>query len=153
MANSDKRIIYTGDDGFLCLMVPSDRCELTVEQIQAKDVPSGKTSYIIDTSTCLTDRSFRDAWYYDPAVGMGVTMTKAKVVHQNNIRTARKSKLVELDIEFQRALETSANTSTIVAKKQALRDAPVATGIATAVNPQDLKAQWDTDILGTSPYT
>ena len=153
MANSDKRILYTEDDGFLVLVIPSNNCGLTVEQIQAKDIPSGKTSYIINTSDCLTDRSFRDAWYYDPAVGMGISMTKAKVVHQNNIRTARKAKLAELDIEFQRALETSANTSTIVAKKQALRDAPVATGIATAVNPQDLKAQWDTSILGTSPYT
>lgn len=153
MANSDKRIVYTGDEDYLVLVIPSDNCGLTVEQIQAKDVPSGKTSYIINTSDCLTDRSFRDAWYYDSTVGMGISMTKAKVIHQNNIRTARKTKLAELDVEFQRALETSANTSTIVAKKQALRDAPVATGIATAVNPQDLKAQWDTSILGTSPYT
>ena len=86
-------------------------------------------------------------------MGFGIDMAKAKEIHKEKIRIARKPKLAELDIEFQRALETSANTSTIVAKKQALRDAPVATGIATAVNPQDLKAQWDTSILGTSPYT
>ncbi len=153
MANSDKRIVYTSDDGFLALMMPTDNCGLTVEQIQSKDVPSGKTSYIINTSDCLTDRTFRDAWYYDPAVGMGVSMTKARVVHQNNIRTARKSKLAELDIEFQRAQETGANTSSIVAKKQALRDAPNASGISTAANPTELKAQWDTSILGTSPYS
>ena len=53
---------------------------------------------------------------------------------------------------YQRATETSADTSAIVAKKQALRDAPAASGIATAVNTTDLKAQWDTSILGTSPY-
>ena len=80
-------------------------------------------------------------------------MTKAKEIHKTNIRTAREPKLAALDIEFQKALETSSDTAAIVSKKQALRDAPVATGIATAVTPQDLKAQWDTDILGTSPYT
>ena len=56
------------------------------------------------------------------------------------------------DIEFQKAQETSADTSSIVAKKQALRDAPAAAGISTAATTDDLKAQWDTDILGTSPY-
>ena len=66
MANSDKRIIYTDDDGNICIVVPSDNCGLTVEQIQGKDVPSGKTSYIVDKSAVPTDRSFRNAWTYTP---------------------------------------------------------------------------------------
>ncbi len=64
MANSDKRIIYTNDDGSISIVVPTDNCGLTVEQIQAKDVPSGKTSYIVDKSIIPTDRSFRNAWTY-----------------------------------------------------------------------------------------
>tara|TARA_R100001591_G_scaffold109806_1_gene120314 strand:+ start:1086 stop:1286 length:201 start_codon:yes stop_codon:yes gene_type:complete len=64
MANSDKRIVYTDDTGTLCIIVPSDNCGLTVEQIQAKDVPNGKTSYIVNTSDIPTDRSFRNAWTY-----------------------------------------------------------------------------------------
>lgn len=64
MANSDKRIIYIQDDGTVAIVIPADNCELTVEQIQAKDVPSGKTSYIVDKSVIPTDRSFRDAWTY-----------------------------------------------------------------------------------------
>ena len=64
MANSDKRIIYIKDDGTVAIVIPADNCELTVEQIQAKDVPSGKTSYIVDKSVIPTDRSFRDAWAY-----------------------------------------------------------------------------------------
>ena len=66
MPNSDKRIIYTQDDGTIAIVCPSDNCGLTVEQIQAKDVPEGKTSYIVDKSTVPTDRSFRDAWTYTP---------------------------------------------------------------------------------------
>jgi hypothetical protein len=66
MANSDKRIIYTDDNGNVCVVVPSDNCGLTVEQIQAKDVPSGKDSYIVDKSVVPSDRSFRNAWTYTP---------------------------------------------------------------------------------------
>ena len=66
MANSDKRIIYTQDDGGVAIVIPADNCGLTVEQIKNKDVPIGKTSYIVDKSVIPTDRSFRDAWTYTP---------------------------------------------------------------------------------------
>ena len=64
MPNSDKRILYTQDNGTVAIIVPADNCPLTVEQIQEKDVPKGKTSYIVDASVIPTDRSFRDAWTY-----------------------------------------------------------------------------------------
>ncbi len=64
MPNSDKRIIYTQDNGTVAIIVPADNCPLTVEEIQEKDVPKGKTSYIVDKSVIPTDRSFRDAWTY-----------------------------------------------------------------------------------------
>ena len=86
-------------------------------------------------------------------MGFGIDMAKAREIHKTNIRTARTPKLAELDIEFQKALETSADTSAIVAKKQALRDAPADPGIASASTADELKAQWKTDILGTSPYS
>ena len=80
-------------------------------------------------------------------------MTKAKELHKEKIREARKHLLSELDVEFQKALEKSEDTSTIVAKKQALRDAPADSGIAAASDADALKAQWNTSILGTSPYS
>ena len=82
-----------------------------------------------------------------------IDMAKAKEVHRTNIRNARADKLAALDVDFQRALETSSDTSLIVANKQALRDAPAAAGIATATTTDELKSQWDTTILGTSPYS
>ena len=80
-------------------------------------------------------------------------MTKAKEIHRTNIREARTPKLAELDIEFQKALETSSSTTDIVSKKQALRDAPADSAIASASDEAALKAQWNTSILGTSPYS
>ena len=66
MANSDKRIIYTDDDGNCVIVIPADKCNLTVEQIQAKDVPSGKTSTIVNKADIPSDMSFRDAWTFIP---------------------------------------------------------------------------------------
>ena len=86
-------------------------------------------------------------------MGFGIDMAKAREIHKTNIRNARTPKLAELDIEFQKALETGASTTDIVAKKQALRDAPADSGIAAASDADELKAQWKTDILGTSPYS
>ena len=86
-------------------------------------------------------------------MGFGIDMAKARENHKTNIRIARTPKLAELDIEIQKALETGASTTDIVAKKQALRDAPADSGIAAASDADALKAQWKTDILGTSPYS
>ena len=86
-------------------------------------------------------------------MGFGVDMAKAREIHKNNIRRAREPKLAELDVEFQKALETGASTTDIVAKKQALRDAPADSGITNATTTDELKAQWNTSILGTSPYS
>ena len=85
-------------------------------------------------------------------MGFGIDMAKAKEIHRNKIREARTPKLAALDIEFQKALETSADTTSIVSKKKALRDAPANAAIDAAKTPDELKAAWDTAVLGTSPY-
>ena len=141
------KIIYTNSDGTVSIIIPAGDVNDAI-----KDVPSGLSYEIVEDSAIPTDRSFRNAWKQNGKT-IETDMTKAKEIHKTNIRTARVPKLAELDIEFQRALETSADTSTIVAKKQTLRDAPSASGISTAASEADLKAQWDTTNLGTSPYT
>ena len=86
-------------------------------------------------------------------MGFGLDMAKAREIHKTNIRRARSPKLAELDVEFQKALETGASTTDIVAKKQALRDAPADSSITAASDGDALKAQSKTDILGSSPYS
>jgi len=58
-----QRIIYPTDDGGVAIIIPSD-CGLTIEQIAAKDVPTGKPYKIVDVSDIPTDRTFRNAWEY-----------------------------------------------------------------------------------------
>ena len=148
------KIIYTQSNGIIAVIHPvSGNASDAI-----KDVPVGISTYsIVEDSVIPTDRSFRNSWVGN---GVGVStativedMTKAKEIHKTKIRTARVDKLAALDIEFQRALESSADTSAIVAKKQALRDAPADSAIDSASDTDALKAQWNTSILGTSPYS
>ena len=141
------KIIYTNSDGTVSIIIPAGDVNDAI-----KDVPSGLSYEIVEDSVIPTDRSFRNAWKQNSKT-IETDMTKAKEIHKDKIRIARTPKLAELDIEFQKALETSSSTTDIIAKKQALRDAPAASGISTAASEADLKAQWDTTNLGTCPYT
>ena len=42
MSDTTKRIIYKQDDGIAAIIVPATNCDLTVQQIAKKDVPTGK---------------------------------------------------------------------------------------------------------------
>ena len=53
---------------------------------------------------------------------MQINITKAKVITKERLRDERKPLLDAQDILFQRALETSASTTAIVAEKERLRD-------------------------------
>jgi hypothetical protein len=57
----NKRIVYQNDEGGISIIVPAD-CGLTIEEIAAKDVPTGKAYNIVDVSDIPEDRTFRNAW-------------------------------------------------------------------------------------------
>jgi hypothetical protein len=67
-------------------------------------------------------------------------MEKAKDIWRDKIRLARDPELAKLDAAFMKALETGADTTAIVAQKQALRDAPSDLAIDAATTPDELKA-------------
>ena len=58
----NQRIIYQTDDGCVAVIIPAPDCGLTIEQVAAKDVPTGKPYKIVDVSEIPTDRSKREAW-------------------------------------------------------------------------------------------
>lgn len=49
----------------ISVLVPAPNCGLTLEEICAKDVPTGVPYLIIDSSELPADREFRDAWEAD----------------------------------------------------------------------------------------
>lgn len=57
----NKRIIYQDETGGVSIIVPCE-CGLTIEQIAAKDVPTGSPYKIVDVADIPTDRQWRDEW-------------------------------------------------------------------------------------------
>jgi len=76
-----------------------------------------------------------------------INITKAKNIWKDKIRVARKPKLEELDIEFNKAQEAGSDTSAIVTKKQELRDYPAK--VDSKNTTDENKTVWDTDKLGS----
>jgi hypothetical protein len=62
-----KRIIYKNDNGGVSVIVPSPNTGLTIEEIAAKDVPTGRPYKIVDVSEIPNDRTARDLWDVDEA--------------------------------------------------------------------------------------
>jgi hypothetical protein len=67
-----------------------------------------------------------------------VDINKAKDITKDRLRAERKPLLEAQDVAFQRALESGADTSAIVAEKQRLRD--ITTLVDTANTVEELKA-------------
>ena len=67
-----------------------------------------------------------------------INIDKAKAITKTRLRQEREPLLTAQDVAFQRALESSADTSAIVAEKQRLRDITKLVDAATTVD--DLKA-------------
>jgi hypothetical protein len=111
-------IIYTNNNGGVSVCTPTG--ELPIEQVKTKDTPAG--SIIVNTSDLPNQHNdFFDAWELN---GSTVTVNKSKAVEltKKRLRTERTPLLAAQDILFQRALETNADTTAIVAEKQRLRD-------------------------------
>lgn len=102
----------------------------------------GDTEYNAADWTAPAERTFRDAWEAtgDDTGVIGINMDKAKELWREKIRMARVPELEQLDAAFMKALEIGADTTAIVAAKQALRDAPVDPAIDAATTPDELKA-------------
>ena len=110
-------IIFTNSNGGLSICTPTG--ELSIEETQAKDTPQG--SLIVNTSDLPTANDFFDAWeLVDGKVE--VSLAKAKEITKKRLRAEREPLLVAQDVLFQRAQESGADTTAIVAEKNRLRN-------------------------------
>ncbi len=120
------------------------------------------TTYIVDkdgnqidasTATVPANRDFRNAWSLSGTV-ISEDLDKAKEIFKDKIREVRSPLLEAEDVVYMKAMEAddaSAKTASVT-KKNALRDAPAASAIGSASTIAELKAAWDTNLLGASPY-
>jgi hypothetical protein len=68
---------------------------------------------------------------------VNINITKAKDITKDRLRAERKPLLEAQDVAFQRALETSEDTTAIVAEKQRLRD--ITNQVDTMTTVEELK--------------
>jgi hypothetical protein len=111
-------IIFTNDNGGVSVCVPTG--EMDIEAVKAKDTPSN--SIIVDSADLpQTDNDFFNAWELADGV-VTVNLDKAKEITRTRLRMERVPLLNAQDVAYMRAVETSADTTAIVAEKQRLRD-------------------------------
>lgn len=92
------------------------------------------------------DTTFRAAWR-DSGQHVYHDMPTCREIHKNRIRKARAPLLLQLDVEYQRAIEEN-NTkyrNEVVKKKRQLRDVTDDPRIDAAQSPDELKAVWPLD--------
>ena len=82
-----------------------------------------------------------------------INLEKALEIHKKKIRERREVVFKDLDIQFMKALEQGNTTlsAEIGTKKQALRDI-TDIDISNISTLDELKAIWDVELLGESPY-
>ena len=111
-------IIFTNDNGGVSVCVPTG--EMDINAVKAKDTPSG--SIIVDSADLpQADNDFFNAWELADGV-VTVNLTKAKAITKERLRMERVPLLNAQDVLFQRAQESGADTTAIVAEKTRLRD-------------------------------
>ena len=130
-------IIYTNDNGGVSVCVPTG--ELDIQATKEKDTP--EHSIIVDMDSLPNaDHDFFDAWELQDGV-VSVNLSKAKEITKKRLRMEREPLLAAQDVAFQRALETGADTTAIVAEKQRLRDiTKLADSCTTTDQLRNLKA-------------
>jgi hypothetical protein len=113
-------IIFTNDNGGVSICIPTG--EISIEAVMEKDVPKGKGARIVNIVDLPNQHNdFFDAWEMDDT-SVTVNLDKAKEITKARLRAERAPLLEAQDVLFQRALESSADTTTIVAEKNRLRD-------------------------------
>jgi hypothetical protein len=112
-------IIFTNDNGGVSTCIPTG--EISIDAVLTKDVPSGKGARIVNLTDLPRDNDFYDAWEMD-ATSVTVNFAKALEITKKRLRAERTPLLTAQDVAFQRALESGADTTAIVAEKQRLRD-------------------------------
>ena len=111
-------IIYSNSNGGVSVCVPTG--ELDIQAVKVKDTPS-HSIIVQDSELPQADNDFFDAWELSNGT-VSVNLVKAKTLTKTRLREEREPLLETQDVLFQRALETNADTTIIVAEKQRLRD-------------------------------
>lgn len=111
-------IAFETEAGNVAICIPTG--EISIEAVLQKDCPGH--AFIIDQAKLPNqDNDFFDAWVMN-GKDVVVDIEKAKEITKNRLRAERAPLLAAQDVLFQRAQESGADTTAIVAEKNRLRN-------------------------------
>jgi len=115
-------ITYPQPNGQVAVVIPTGDVNDAI-----KDVPEGVEYKIVESVDI--DNDYFNAYEFDAELGAKVNIEKAKAIHLDKFRSARKPKLDKLDVEYMKAVEVNdeAKKAAVAADKQALRDVTLTT--------------------------
>lgn len=131
-----KRIVFSNESSGVSVLVPVLGCGLTVEEIAAKDVPSGVGYVIIEAVDLPVDRVFRGAWEKQGAAVVE-SLSKCKLIAHEQRRAARAVEFAPHDVDATipgKAAQAEAAREVIRNKYAAIQD-----DIDAAATPNDLR--------------
>jgi hypothetical protein len=113
-------IIYPQENAKLAVV--SIAVGVTVEEAIDSSVPVDTEYAVVDDLGSL-DNEYFDAFVYDK-MGISCNIQKAKLIHLDKFREARKPKFEKLDVDYMKAIEVedSVAAASIAILKQELRD-------------------------------
>jgi hypothetical protein len=129
-------ITYPQANGQVAVIIPTGDVQDCI-----KDVPAGLPYKIVESLSI--DDNYFNAYDYSKELGAEVNINKAKLIHLDKFREARKPLLLKLDVDYMKAIEIedTVKASEIAVAKQALRDV---TKITLPDTLPEIKATWPT---------
>jgi len=132
------RIIYKNESGGVSVIIPTG--ELSIEEVAAKDVPTGVAYEIVEDDAIPSDRFFRNAWVANGAA-VEVDLDQAKEIGHDKRRAARAEEFAPLDEVIAKQIPGN-DPAEVETERQAIRDkyAAVQEQIDAAATPDEIKA-------------
>jgi len=91
------KIIFRNDDGSVSVITPALDCDLTFDEVLAKDVPMNAVYQVINTDELPIDRLFRNAWELSGNV-VTENLGKSKVIAHEKCQVMRNAEMKPLDL-------------------------------------------------------
>ena len=151
-----KRIIYQSESGGVAIVAPSPEYiqDHTIEELAAKDVPSGITYEVILSSDLPANyTAFRNAWVanFEDYQGVSVDLNKSKVIYKETADSRAASLSTPLTQEYMRLTAIGGDTTAVQAQLRAINAAAEETAYLDATSVPQLVACWPSE-LGPNPF-
>ncbi len=145
-------VIYTTQDGNLAVLTPaSEYLEThTLDELIAKDVPTGVPYSIVNKTSIPQSNYFRSAWMLEDGA-LAINLDKAKLQYKQTADASAATLSQPLTQEYMRLVAIGGDTTAVQAQLKAINAAAEETAYLDATTVDELVACWPAE-LGPNPF-